>query len=676
MTALSPRLVNILTILLRSAEPVSVDRLADMIGVSRRTIFRDLEGADAVLRETGMTLSTIPGKGIQLSGDEAQRERLQQRLTADKVVPRSRNERQTLLSFLLIDNDELQKLYYYAKALSVSEATVSLDMDFLEPKLRTYELTLDRRKGQGALLTGAEENIRRAMVDLIMEPDDPESFAQRFGFPSVEVVFGIRSLLREQWMANLDWMTTESLTMLEFQLVIMVDRVRKHHTLTRQTDMVAGLPQKLANQICDSIEKRFSIQLPAIERTTVGLLIRTCRAKQLNPFDINDDSAYSYVQSLAFRMIDAFDPALSGTLKINEDLVSGLSVHLWSAVARLKQGVCLHSEMQEQIRSGFPEVYEKSRVAAGVLEKELGISVPDSEVAFIASHFGAALLHLGERSQRNVILKAGIVCVAGIGISYMMSSQVRQRFQGKLEVVVSEWNNPEEWANYDLLISSIPLDYDRCPVIVVSPILTEEDDQRIRRAIRTLAARHTDEIQRTEGDLPDRMDRVSRRLRMVSQMLRDFSRVSIHADCAFDDLAKMIGYRFGTLPESGHQIYDDLLRREAIATQVVPQLSILLLHTRTTGIDRPVVSLISPEGGQFKSPYFQGARGGLLLLAPQRCDRDELKVFGYISSALVEDDVFLGAVQTGNESVAYRRVEAAMMKYLKDDCSRHLDIFN
>ena len=671
MSALTPRRTNILTILSKSKTPVSVDQLAGSLGVSRRTIFRDLDGIDLVLRECGLTLNTVPGKGICLSGDPAGFDELSNLLSSGKIVPQSKDERHTLLTLLLIDSDEMQKLYYYANALSVSEATISLDMDFLQQRLGSYGLNLDRIKGQGALLSGRESDMRRCMASLLAEQKAPIEFIRKYGYPSFYAESGISKLMQEHWGPKLDWMTDESLRLLELQLIIMVDRVHKRHVLTNVPSHVPGLSQKLADQICDAIESSFSLRLPVPERTAIGLLIQSCRAKSRNPLDINDDAALSYVKRLTFQMIDAFDPKLSPTLKMNEDLVNGLSVHLWSAIIRLKNGVHLHSEMQEQIKTNFPNIFEKSRATAAVLNQELHVPIPESEIAFIASHFGAAMMQLEDRSYRKTILKVGIVCVAGIGISYMMSSQVSRHFKGELDVVISEWNSPQEWDELDLLISSIPLDYDRCPVIVVDHVLTAEDYLTIRQTIQDLKAHHTADIQLPSGNLPDRLDHMSDRLRDVSAMLRSFSNVSIHADCTFDDLVKMIGYQFGTQPESGEMIYRDLKAREAISTQVIPQLSIALLHVRTAGVARPVVSLITPKTGRFTDPYFQNITGGLVLLAPQDFDRKELSLFGYISSALIEDEAFLSAVQNGDQQTAFHRIEAAMVKFLIDDlCGR------
>ncbi|MDR0380370.1 MAG: transcription antiterminator [Oscillospiraceae bacterium] len=666
MQVISPRLNSILKILLEAERPVSVDRLSQSLGTSRRTIFRELEGADQALRKTTLRLETKVGEGMLLAGDEEGKAALGVLLGGGSNLPQNKRDRQVLLAFLLMEAGEPQKLYYYARALGVSEATVSLDMDALAERLRPSGLILLRRQGQGAELAGAEADIRRATVDLILRLEDPEDFIKRFGHPSPRTFAGIRRLLREEWLPRLDWMTEESLDMLELQLVVAAERVRQRHLLPDAQRAAAGLPRRLAGQLCDSIESLFAIGLPGAEREAVSTLIRACRAKWLNPLDINDDAAYNRVRNLAYRMIDSFDATLSHSLKLNEDLVNGLSMHLWSAIVRLKEGLELSSAMRDQIQRDFPEVFVKSRQAAKVLEQELGVQAPDSEVAFIASHFGAALMHLGERGSRRVVLKAGIICVAGIGVSYMMASQVRRNFKGELEAVVSDWNNPEEWNEYDLLISSIPLEYIRCPVVVVNPILTPEDYESIRTVLRTHTVNRTDELPRLAGSLPDRLDKAARRFDEMAGMLRNFSRLSIHANCTFDELAKLIGYRFGSRPESGALIYEDLAAREAVATQVIPRLGIILLHARTAGVSRPAIGLVSPENGRFTGEYFSGVRGCLMMLAPKQSGKDILEVFGYVSGALVEDDVLLGAVQSGDEAVAYTRVEAALLQYLYD----------
>ena len=61
---ISPRLNQILRILLGKSQPVSVDALAQATGVSRRTVFRELDHVDQVLQKTGLRLDTVPGEGM------------------------------------------------------------------------------------------------------------------------------------------------------------------------------------------------------------------------------------------------------------------------------------------------------------------------------------------------------------------------------------------------------------------------------------------------------------------------------------------------------------------------------------------------------------------------------------------------------------------------------------
>ncbi|MEA4932376.1 MAG: hypothetical protein VB071_02110, partial [Lawsonibacter sp.] len=130
----------------------------------------------------------------------------------------------------------------------------------------------------------------------------------------------------------------------------------------------------------------------------------------------------------------------------------------------------------------------------------------------------------------------------------------------------------------------------------------------------------------------------------------------------------------GSEPEGGGQIYSDLVKREHVATQVIPRLEIVLLHARTHGIQRPSIGLISPEGQRFTNPYFQSARGCLVMLVPRNGDKELLEIFGSISGALIEDEILLAAVQCGDEPVVYTRIEAAIMQHLKDYWNETFDL--
>lgn len=677
-TFLSPRLAQMLRLLAQEKRPLSVDRLAQEVGASRRTVFRELDGIETVLQRVGLTLETVPGEGLLLSGPAEGFAALAALLgKTTGMSPQNKSDRRFLLLFLLMDAEGVQKLYYYAQLLGVSEATVSTDLDKIEEYLARFSLALVRRPALGVEVVGTEADFRRVLADLHGRVPNLRAFSRDYGYPSLQMLDAVGEILAGEWAPKLDWMTDESIAMLALRLSLMAERVKRRRVLSAEaasSEAVTGLAYQMAEQLCDTIESRFSLSLPKSERTAAGTFIHACRAKHLNPLDVHDAAAYTRMQNMAYRMIDAFDPRLSASLKMNEDLIHGLSLHLWSAVVRLKKGIELTSVMQDQLVRDFPDVFAKSRQAARVLEQEIGVPVPDSEIAFIASHFGAALMHYGERSSHHVVLRAGIVCVFGIGVSYMMASQVRTRFRGQLEVEVSDCNNPGEWTGFDLLISSMPLENAPCPVVVVKPVLEAQDFAAIRTVMEQRSAADVLEIPKLFASLPQQLEKTAARLIDMSAMLRGFSRQTIHADCTFEELAKMTGYRFGSEEESGGQIYADLLRRESVSSQVIENLEIILLHSRTAGVKLPVVGLISPKGPRFTHPSLAPARGCLVMLVPQNSDKDLLEIFGCLSGALIEDETLLRAVQSGDEPVAYARIEAALLLHLKNYWNEELSI--
>ena len=545
---ISPRFAGILGVLLENNAYVTVDRIAEEIGVSRRSVFRETDDTAKILGKYGLAIDAKAGKGVMLTGRDEDKARLAAELAARKNSPLSKRDRHFMLAFLMMDETGVQKLTYYALALNVSEATISLDMDALKTRLGAFNLYIKRKPGAGAGLTGAERDIRRAYASFAASLTERK--AVLFDRPQKQISDAISELISGELYHNLDWMTEESFDMLKLQLAVMVERARGAFNIDGETEIAPGLPRRLAERLCDDIEDTFNISLSAGERAWAAALIRAARTKRLPPGDLVDPEAYGYARRLTYRMIDAFDANLSPSLKLNEDLVNGLSLHVWSAIIRIKQGIELKSVMREQIRETFPEVYEKSVLSAKALEDELGCKVSENEAAFIASHFGAALIRLREREGRRVALRAGVVCVAGIGVSYMMQSQIRERFKNALEVSVSDLSRPDEWAEYDLLISSIPLKYDRRPVIMTSPILTDEDYSKIRAAIKTLESVKRETAPKPTSDLTGSLRGAAKRFTETARLLENFCRVTVRAGCSFDELAKLAGRRFGSIPKT------------------------------------------------------------------------------------------------------------------------------
>jgi mannitol operon transcriptional antiterminator len=647
-SGLSPRFLRLLELLLRSEDPVKVDVLSSALDTSRRTVFRELENADPVLAAFQAALVSVPGKGIAFSGSAEARQKLLEALAEYKSQPASRKERLLRLLIELIDHSgEIQKLYYYASSLGMSESTVSKDLDEFETWLAGRNLVLTRKSGLGVQCDGTEEALRAALVSRFMIDGDSggKSYTAAFGFPGEDIEAGVREILRRK-SDVIDWMTPESFCLISLYLMVMIVRARKGKIISKGQVSAGGFQNALAGELAAEAEKEFAISLPETEQQALSGWIQACRSKQESPLEPGPADQQNLIQRLTMQMIDRFDPPIAAILKTNEQLTRLLSRHLESALPRLQGGIELPNPLETELVKRYPEAYEKTRRAAKVLEEHLAIPVPSHEISFILIHFLAALAVLGEQNTRRRSLRAGIVCMSGIGMSYMLAYQVRKRFKGELEVEVSGYDEKDSWANADFLISTIPLAETGKPIVRVQTILGEEDYQKIQDAVNTFAfTERGAEPPARSVFLEKRLDDLIEIFMQSRRLLDNFAVVSVRADCSFDELVRFATARFS--PENPEAVCRALLDREALATQVVVELGIVLLHTRSANTS-PVFAVIVPEGGLFTADYLKNTKSCVCMLLPEKAPGEMAELMGRISGALIDMPFFLEAIREGN----------------------------
>ena len=65
---ITPRMKQILRVLFRENSPVSVRYLAEQVGVSKRTVQREMESVDSALKGSGIRFLSRTGVGVWLEG--------------------------------------------------------------------------------------------------------------------------------------------------------------------------------------------------------------------------------------------------------------------------------------------------------------------------------------------------------------------------------------------------------------------------------------------------------------------------------------------------------------------------------------------------------------------------------------------------------------------------------
>jgi mannitol operon transcriptional antiterminator len=130
----------------------------------------------------------------------------------------------------------------------------------------------------------------------------------------------------------------------------------------------------------------------------------------------------------------------------------------------------------------------------------------------------------------------------------------------------------------------------------------------------------------------------------IAAIVDGFVSLAVAADSSLEQLARLTGYRFGGEAESGKLIFHDLMRRERVASQIVPELGLVLLHCRTAGVTSPVFALLSPVGGCFRRGPLRSVKAGVVMLIPDVDQVGRTELMGGLSAALIEADGFLGDI--------------------------------
>ena len=108
----TPRIQQILKILLDTREPVSKQEIADELGVSKRTVQREFEYLEICIKKYHLKLVNQKGKGVALRGKDEDIEKLRDSV-GDEAMPDAadREGRRRRLLFELLRDRTPRKLF-------------------------------------------------------------------------------------------------------------------------------------------------------------------------------------------------------------------------------------------------------------------------------------------------------------------------------------------------------------------------------------------------------------------------------------------------------------------------------------------------------------------------------------------------------------------------------------
>lgn len=675
LALLGPRLIQCLGLLNDTEDFLTVDQLAQQLKISKRTLFRELKDIHPFLKPYGMTLVSRTGLGLKLQGDGDQRFQFKRLLIEAGLQQSSfsKEDRQTVLLAELLKNQQLDKFVVYATQFGVSEATISHDINAIEPHLDRYQLRLVRKPGINLSLEGTEEAKRKAIRDFIYHhveeqqftellnlqaPWDIESYFKNQGPDSIlqilnkDVLWQVIHVLKENDFFWVNRLAQNAYVGLILHLTIAIERMHHDDKIHMDPHLLDKLKQdpmfEKAKDLGEFFEDEFNLVFPVEEIAYISMHLKGARLLNIDPNQEDmDESDFSFVdlQRQIYQLIQEFERIAKVNLSLDDLLVSGLLTHLRPALTRVKYAMEIRNPLLKQIQTQYPIVYEQSKLAVLALEDATFSQLNEDEIGFIALHFGAALERLNQSHTQQPV-NVAVLCASGIGISSLLASRLKRIFKETIDVHARSHLDLASLVKegFDLIVSTMDLKDAPLPVIMVNPLLSDEDILNIQKEVNLLSMTAPQEEEDPIESSPweQRLSLVTQMTHHLDALFRSIDVKTLDAHLAEEALIQSLAQQVQTDPVLQSQIIADLKRREQMGNVVLEEEHLALFHARTEGVTEPLFQIFRSEG--FKSYQPDHIETLLVLLVPKKAPMELNRWLSRLSASLIEDPNYLYSI--------------------------------
>lgn len=466
---------------------LTIHDIAQALGISSRTVHREMKSVEDTLNKYHLSLTRVPKLGLRIDGEPEDIDNFVQSLTEQNTIDLSDEERKVIILYNLIQSKDPVKLYSLANEIGSSTHTLNKIIEQLEPELHTFELSLERRRGEGLILNGEEVNKRQLLARIMLEKLDGDSVysvvedhfvyhtlneTHLRGIVDIDRLFNVERLLMDE-LGTLPYTLTEaSYLTLTIHIVLAIERIKQDGHVEIEDDILNELIStdefKVSERLTNVLSDIYDVTFNHSEIAFITMHLRGARRRHETTYENNDIHKQRVTELIEFVKDQGF------SFKDEDALFKGLNLHLEPAINRLEANIETYNPLTEMIETYDQELFEA--VSSGLKIVFMNYHFPKSEVAYIALHFGG-MLQAKQRRSLHVL----VVCSSGIGTSRILSNRLKQHFSEitqTTEVSVSSLKSID-FSKYDGMISTVAVDT-KYPHITVNPLLPKQDAENVK----------------------------------------------------------------------------------------------------------------------------------------------------------------------------------------------------
>ena len=696
----SSRERQVMNFLLNLEKPAAVRAIAETLNVSERTVHRDLKGIERILSDFELELIKKSGVGLFISGREERKNALLNELQTVSPYGFSSEERQVIILSSLLEMNEPIKLFTLANELKTTIAAITQDLDQVEKGIREFDLKLVRKRGYGVQIEGDESGKRAVLsklissymdvFELIYQAKENIQKQTKLSMISDKLLGHVSSDKLLTVKETVDWsneelkfkLTDNAYVGLVVHLALAVERIQKGEGVDIHPSYMGEISStkefNIAKKMTRRLEQSLSLKIP--ENEIVYITMHLLGAKLSANNSIDNDGADLDIAFKVRKLIHAIEINLSISLPNHDSLERDLLTHLKPAIFRLRKRMNINNPMLHEIQKDYSDLFEIVDEAVSEVFPEL--TFPEDEIGFIVLHFAAALI-----SAENFHLRTLVLCSSGIGTSKILATNLKKHFPEIKEIQnisILDLNHIDP-NQFDFIVSTVQLQKTDYDYVLASPMLTEDEVNRIRKAIRArkLSKTHNGKADTTGGPVENenyliRLANTKRYLDIVVDLLDAF-----HINEIEDSLSIPL-----VLLTACHVLEDEnrimnrdnvhakLIERAQLGGVGIPQTKLALYHTRDDHILSPTFTIYRLS----KPIQITGMDGKemdmntlLLMLSPQSVRPEVLEIMSLISSLLIQETKAIELFEEADEDAIKRFLSEHFFNYVQQKQVRSLN---
>ncbi|AXQ79566.1 transcription antiterminator [Streptococcus chenjunshii] len=504
MIILDKKSYALLSYLLSLNEPETVMAISKKLNQSRRKIYYHLEKINEALPNGVEKIISYPRVGIVLNKEQkAACQELLEQLDEYSYVMSVEERIQLTLTYIAVSKkrvtiDQLMQLN------AVSRNTILNDLNDIRHKLMTdeYDIQLQVTKARGYYLkchplskiqflyrllytiyTEGNKNFVDIVRDRII---DLTGFNSYFSDEVTAYLQQQLSSAQERLGKTLNAQDSQFMVqvlpylLLSYRSIDLTDSekeaVRRDFSMTWQRK-----EYQLAREIAAGLSAAFALQLDDVEISLIAMLLLSFRKDRDSHLESRD---YDEMRAVLEEFLNQIQQRYGLEFENPDYLLNQLLTHCKAMLYRKTYGVLSVNPLTKHIKEKYSDLFAMTKACVPILEEAWLIRMTDDDIAYLTIHLGGELQRQDKivQNQKRVVL----VCDEGIGVQKLLLSQCRTHLHNcQIEAVLTseQFHSVNDIMEADMVISTSDALDSRFPLIVVHPIMNDDDIIKLKRFV-------------------------------------------------------------------------------------------------------------------------------------------------------------------------------------------------